>query len=83
LSELHIHYKYILTGVWDYAGCKESCKDFTVALKFLGVFNKKQMYDSVLTEKEIAYKNLNWILSVFLTSFNIYFFLVMHVLLYA
>jgi len=30
------------------------------------------MYDSVFTGKEIAYKNLNCILSMFLTSFNIY-----------
>jgi len=54
------------------AGCKEYCKDFTVALKCFDVFNKKQMYDSVFTGKEIAYKNLNCILSMFLTSFNIY-----------
>jgi len=31
------------------------------------------MYDSVFTGKEIAYKNLNCILSMFLTSFIIYF----------
>jgi len=41
-SEMHIHYKYFLTGVYDHAGCKEYCKDFTVALKMLDVFNKKQ-----------------------------------------
>jgi len=40
------------------------------------------MYNSVFTGKEITYKNLNCILSMFLTSFNIYFCLVMHVLLY-
>jgi len=43
LSELHIHYKYLLTTVCDHAGCKEYCKDFTVALKLVNVFNKKQM----------------------------------------
>jgi len=82
LSELHIHYKSLLTRVYDHAGCKEYCKDFTVALKFFDVFNKKQMYDSVFAGKEIAYKNLSCILSMFLTSFIIYFCLVMHVLLY-
>jgi len=40
------------------------------------------MYDIVFTGKEIAYKNLNCILSMFLMIFNIYFCLVMHVLLY-
>ena len=40
------------------------------------------MHDSVIKGKEIAYKNLNCILSMFLMSFNIYFCLVMHVLLY-
>ena len=33
LSELHIHYKSLLMGVYDHTGCKEYCKDFTVALK--------------------------------------------------
>jgi len=33
LSELHIHYKSLLTRVYDHAGHKESCKDFTVSLK--------------------------------------------------
>jgi len=40
------------------------------------------MYDSVFMGKEIAYKNLYCILSMVLTSFNVYFCLVMHVLLY-
>jgi len=56
LSELHIHYKSLLTGVYDHTVCKEYCKYFTVALKIFDVFNKKQMYDSVFTGKEIAYK---------------------------
>jgi len=67
-------------GVYDHAGCKEYCKDFTVVLKIFDVFNKKQQYDSVFTGKENASKNWNCILSMFLTSFNIYFCLVMHVL---
>jgi len=62
------------------AGCKEYCKDFTVALKIFDVFNTKQQYNSVFTGKENASKNWNCILSMFLTSFNIYFCLVMHVL---
>jgi len=80
LSELHIHYKSLLTGVYDHAGCKEYCKDFTVVLKIFNVFNKKQLYDSVFTGNENASKNLNCILSMFLMSFNIYFCLVIHVL---
>jgi len=43
LSELHIHYKSVLTRVYDHAGCKEYCKDFTVALKIIDVIFKKQM----------------------------------------
>jgi len=82
LPELHIHYKSLLAGVYDHAGCKEYCKVFTVALKSFDVFNKQQMYDSVFTGKEIAYKNLNCILLMFLMNLSIYFCLVMHVLLY-
>jgi len=67
LSELHIHYKSLLTGVYDHAECKEYCKDVTVALKILDVFNKKQMYDSVFTGKENASKNWNSILLMFIT----------------
>jgi len=40
------------------------------------------MYDSVFTGKENASKNSNCTLSMFLTNFNTYFCLVMHVLLY-
>ena len=39
LSELHIHYKSLLTGVYDHAGCKEYCRDFTVALKIFDIKN--------------------------------------------
>jgi len=42
-SELHIHHKYLLTRVYDHAGYKEYCKDFTVALKIIDVIYKKQM----------------------------------------
>jgi len=59
--------------VYDHARCKEYCKDFIVALKIFNVFNKKQMYNSVFMGKEIAYKNLNCILLMFLTSFNYLF----------
>jgi len=61
LSELHIYHKSLLTRVYGHAGCKEYCKDFTVALKTFDVFDKKQMYDSVITAKENAYKN--WIIT--------------------
>jgi len=54
LSELDIHYKSLLTRVYDHAGCKEYCKDFTVALKMLDVFNKKQMHVTVMMGKENA-----------------------------
>jgi len=38
----------LLTRVYDYAGCKEYCTDYThtAALKMFDVFDKKQMYDS-------------------------------------
>jgi len=62
------------------AGCKDCCKDFTVALKIFDVFNKKQMHDSAFTRQENASKNWNCIISMFLMSFNIYFCLAMHVL---
>jgi len=36
MCQMHIHYKSLLTGVYDHADarCKKYCKDFTVALKF-------------------------------------------------
>jgi len=37
------------------------------------VFNKKQMYDSVITGKENAWKYWNCVISLFLTSFSVYF----------
>jgi len=73
LSELHIHYKSLLTKVYDPAGWKEYCKDFTVALKMLNSVNKKQMYDSVIKRKENASKDWNCIISIFPTSSNIHF----------
>jgi len=39
------------------AGCKEYCKDFTVAVKMFDVFNKKKMYNHVITDKENASKD--------------------------
>jgi len=54
-------------------GCKEYCKDFTVALTIFDVYNKTQMYDSVITWKENASKDWNCIISIFLSSCIIYF----------
>jgi len=54
LSELHIHYKSLLTSVYDHAGFTGYCKDFTATLKMIDVINKKQMHDSLITEKENA-----------------------------
>ena len=34
LSELHIHYKYLVTRVYYHAGCAEYCQNFTVTLKW-------------------------------------------------
>jgi len=45
---------------------------FTVALKMIYVIVKKQRYDSVITGKENASKQWNRIISMFLTSFNVY-----------
>ena len=46
---------------------------FYFALKMFNVFHKTQMYDRVITGKENASKDWNCIISMFLTSFNIYF----------
>jgi len=73
LSELHIHYKSLATRVYYHAGCTEYCKNFTVALKMIYVIDKKQMYGSVITGKEYAYKDWTCVISMFLTSFNVYF----------
>ena len=56
-----------------HAGCKEYCKYFTVALNMLDLFNKKQMYVTVITGKENTSEDWNCITSMFQTSFNIYF----------
>jgi len=45
-----------MTIVHEHVGCKENCKNFTVALKMLDVFKMKQMYDSLITRKEILPK---------------------------
>jgi len=64
LSEVHIHYKSLLTRVCDRAGCTEHCKDFTAALKMIDIINKRQMYESVITGKENTsnYWNLYYII---------------------
>jgi len=41
--ELPIHYKSLRMRVCDYAGCKEYCKYFTVALKSFDVYNNRCM----------------------------------------
>jgi len=43
LPELYIHYKSPLTRVYDHAGNKKYCKDFTVVLKVIDDIYKKQM----------------------------------------
>jgi len=39
----------------------------------INVIDKKQMYDSVITGRETASKEWNHMISMFVTSFNIYF----------
>jgi len=39
----------------------------------INFIDKKQMYDSAITGKENASKEWNHIISMFLTSFNVYF----------
>ena len=73
LCELHIHYKSFATRVYYHAGCTEHCKNFTVALKMIYVIDKKQMRDSVITDKEYASEDWTCVISMFLTSFNDYF----------
>jgi len=51
LSELHINYKSLLKRAYNHAGCTKYRKDFTVAIKMINFFDKKQMYDSVITGK--------------------------------
>jgi len=72
LSELHIHYKYLATRVYYHAGCTEYCKNFTAALNMIDVIDEKQMHDSVITGKEYASKDWTCVISMFLTSFNVY-----------
>jgi len=73
LSELHIHYKSFATRIYYHAGCTEYCKNFTVALKMIDVIDKKQMHYSVIMGKEYASKDWTCVISMFLTSFNVYF----------
>jgi len=48
-------------------------QDFTHALKMIDFIDKKQMHDSVITGKVNAFKEWNCIVSMFLTSFNVWF----------
>ena len=73
LSELYIHYKSFATKVYYHAGCTEYCKNFTVALKMIDVIDKKQMHDSAIMGKEYPSKNWTCVISMFLTSFIVYF----------
>ena len=77
---LHIHYKSPLKRVYNHAGCSKHWKDFTVSLKLIDFFVYKQIYDSVITGKVNASNELNWVASMFLTSFNICFTFGMHIL---
>jgi len=79
LAKHYLRCIFITNLFYDAAGCKEYCKDFSVALKMFNLVNKKQMYDSVITRKENASKDRYCIMSMFLTCFNIHFCLVMHV----
>ena len=65
--------KSLATRVYYHARCTEYCKKFTVALKMIYVIDKKQMHDSIITGNEYASKDWTCVISVFLTSFNVYF----------
>jgi len=73
LSELHIHYK----SPWDESLLP--CTVHRILQKFYGcpkmidVIDKKQMHDSVATGKEYASEDWTCVMSMFLTSFNVYF----------
>jgi len=56
LSELHVHYKSLVTRVCYHAGCTEYCKNFTVALKMIDVIDEKQMHVNVITGTNILQK---------------------------
>jgi len=73
LSELHLQCKCLATSVYCHAGCTEYCKKFTVALKMIDVIDKKQMRNSVITGKEYVSRGWTCVISMFLTSFNVYF----------
>jgi len=51
----------------------QNSAEFTVDPKTIDVIDKKQMYNSVITRKENDSKDWNCIISMFLTSFNVYF----------
>jgi len=70
---LHIHYKSFPTKVYYHAGCTEYCKNFTVPVKMIDVIDKKQMHDSVIVGNEYASKDWTCVISMLLTSSNVYF----------
>jgi len=43
-------------AVYDHAGCKEYCKDFTVALKIFNVFNRNNSTTVYLRGKKMFLK---------------------------
>jgi len=53
-------------------GAQNIAEIFSVALKMIYVIDKKQMYDSVITGKEYASKDCICVISMCLTSFNVY-----------
>ena len=48
-------------------------KNYCCPKKMTDVIDKKQMHDSVITENEYASKDWTCVISMFLTSFNVYF----------
>jgi len=51
--------------VYYHAACTEYCTNFCVALKIIDVIHKKQMHDSVITEK-------NMLLNIDLCYINVF-----------
>jgi len=80
LPELYIHYKSLLTRVYDHAKCKEYCKDFTVVLKVLDIFNKKKVRQCNHGERKCFSRfEFITITSMFLTILKSILYLVMNV----
>ena len=65
----------IINIFWRESMARQGAKNIAKILllsKIFNAINKKQMYDSLFIGKENASKKWNCILSMFLTSFNIY-----------